>query len=161
MNDTELDLRIQHFAEETGLLWESLGAPRMAGRILGWLLVCEPAEQTAAEIAEALHASKGSISTNTRVLIRMGLIEKVAIPGERSTRLRIAPGAWRKTIGNKGHGLAIFRDHAAQGLDKLGGSSPSRRARLSEMHDIYAFFTDRYPQLLAEYDEWKASRESE
>jgi hypothetical protein len=161
VNAIELDARARHFAEETGLLWESLGAPRMSGRIIGWLLVCEPAEQTAAQIAEALSASKGSISTNTRALILMGLIDKVAVPGERSTRLRLSPGAWRRSIDGKGAQLRIFADLAGRGLETFGPSSPSRHARLSEMHDIYTWFTDHYPKMLAEYDEWKASREPE
>lgn len=49
----------------------------MVGRALGWLLVCEPPEQSAAELAETLQASKGSISTATRVLLRLGFIERV------------------------------------------------------------------------------------
>lgn len=159
MEPAELTARLLHFAEETGLLWESMGAPRMSGRIVGWLLVCEPAAQTAGQIAEALSASKGSISTNSRALIRMGLIEKVAVPGERSTRLRIAPGAWRKSIAGKGTQLQIFMEHARRGLDTLGPTAPGRQSRLAEMYDIYQFFHDRYPQLLAEYDAWKATQE--
>ena len=31
----------------------------MAGRMWGWLLICEPPEQTAADLAEALQASRG------------------------------------------------------------------------------------------------------
>ena len=45
---------LRHYLEQWGLLFESLGSTRMMGRVLGWLLVCEPPEQTAREIADAL-----------------------------------------------------------------------------------------------------------
>ena len=44
----------------------------MAGRMWGWLLICEPPEQTAAEIAEALQASRGAISGTARILTTAG-----------------------------------------------------------------------------------------
>ena len=46
----------------------SYGMTPMAGRMWGWLLICEPPEQTAAEIAEALQASRGAISGTARIL---------------------------------------------------------------------------------------------
>ena len=42
------------FVEEMGQMLASYGMTPMAGRMWGWLMICEPAEQTAAEIAEAL-----------------------------------------------------------------------------------------------------------
>jgi hypothetical protein len=34
------------FADEIGLLYEDLGAPRIWGRVLGWLLTCQPNYQS-------------------------------------------------------------------------------------------------------------------
>lgn len=147
------------FAEEMGLLWESSGGPRMAGRVLGWLLVCDPAEQTAAELATALSASKGSISTTTRSLIQMRLVEKVAIAGQRSVRLRITPGAWRRVLHEQIATITSLRELASRGLDSTDGHDESHRARLQEMHHTYAFFELEYPKLLVRYDEWRASLE--
>jgi DNA-binding transcriptional regulator GbsR (MarR family) len=66
---------VERFIEELGMQFElEAAAPRMLGRVLGWLLVCDPPEQSAAELAERLQASKGSISTATRLLLRMGMI---------------------------------------------------------------------------------------
>lgn len=55
-----------HFVEEMGQYLASYGMTPMAGRMWGWLLICEPPEQTAAEIAEALQASRGAISGTAR-----------------------------------------------------------------------------------------------
>lgn len=36
----------KHFIEDVGLLLEESGLPRMAGRILGLLLICNPPHQS-------------------------------------------------------------------------------------------------------------------
>ena len=50
------------FVEDVAVFLESFGLLRMAGRILAWLLICEPPEQSAADLARVLQASKGAIS---------------------------------------------------------------------------------------------------
>ena len=101
--------------EEWGLLFEQSGLPRMAGRVLGWLLVCDPPEQTAAQVVEALSASKGSISTTLRLLERFGLVEPVGRPGERRTYFRIAPGAFTTMMEDKLKSVATWRSSRTAG----------------------------------------------
>jgi DNA-binding transcriptional regulator GbsR (MarR family) len=131
----------------------------MSGRVLGWLTVSHPPEQTASELAEALSASKGSISTATRSLLQLGLIEKVSVSGERAVRHRIAPGAWRHALLASIHLTRRFRQLAEQGLAALPADSPAGRERLQEMHDVHAFFESEYPKLLERYDAWRAAKE--
>jgi hypothetical protein len=40
--------------EEIALLLEGAGLPRMAGRVLAWLLAADPPEETPREIGEGL-----------------------------------------------------------------------------------------------------------
>ena len=72
------------FVEEMGLWFEKFSMPRMMGRIYGWLLICENPQQSSQEIGDAVGGSKGSVSTNTRVLVQFGLIERIGIPGKRA-----------------------------------------------------------------------------
>ncbi len=69
-----------HYAEDFGLAFEQEGLPRMAGRIFGWMLVAESPHQSLQELAEALRASKGSISNMTRYLMQLDVIERVGLP---------------------------------------------------------------------------------
>jgi len=39
----------KHFVEEVGIFFEQTGMPRMAGRILGWLMISNPPHQTTTE----------------------------------------------------------------------------------------------------------------
>jgi DNA-binding transcriptional regulator GbsR (MarR family) len=72
------------YAEEWGLLFERWGLPRTAGRIWGWLHVCEPPLQTAGQLVDALGVSKVS---QARALADRGLGVLESASPERKQRL--------------------------------------------------------------------------
>jgi DNA-binding transcriptional regulator GbsR (MarR family) len=142
---------IERFVEELGVLLElEAGTPRMVGRTLGWLLVCDPPEQSAADLAEMLQASKGSISTATRVLLRMGLVQRVRFRGERFDRFRVQTEAWDEFFW-RDEQFKTPRRVLQLGLDALVEEPPARRARLEELDAMYAWWEKRIPSLREEY----------
>ena len=150
---------IERFIEELGVQFElEAGAPRMVGRVLAWLLVSDPPEQSAAELAEALQASKGSISTATRVLLRIGLIERVRNRGERFDRFRANAAAWDEVIWRRDQ-FDRPRQVLRIGLDALADEPPERRATLEDMDAMYAWWADRLESLHEEYLEYRRKRE--
>jgi DNA-binding transcriptional regulator GbsR (MarR family) len=136
-----------HFVEEVGLMFESVGLPRMSGRIFGWLLLSNPPQQSHGELAEVLQASKGSISSMTRLLIQIGLIERVSLPGERRDYFQIKPNAWSQMTKQRMAQITAFRQLAVKGLELLKDNPPRLQQRLQEMHDIHAFLERELPLL--------------
>jgi DNA-binding MarR family transcriptional regulator len=153
----EMNEKIWRFVDATGV-WasKSYGMPQMTGRVLGWLLVCDPAEQTAAQLAAALDASKGSISAATGILVRAKLVDRLHVRGERADRFRLRPEAWNDQVRDIGADEA--RALLAQGLEALAGEPAARRARLEEMDALYAWWQSRMPALLDEWQEYKRTR---
>ena len=149
---------LQHFVEETGLFYEHLGLPRMAGRIIGWLLVCEPPQQSMAELAHALSGSKASMSTMTRLLVRFGLVERVRLPGARCDQFRIRPGMWADTVKARLDSYRQGRELADRGLAALAGRPQPARARLQEVRDMYAWYEVEIPKLVARWEREQAGR---
>ena len=143
----------QQFTEDFGLFFEHLGVPRMAGRILAWLLICDPPEQTMHDLVEALGASKSSISTMTRMLINFGLIERVSLPGERRDFYRVRSDVWRHSLEDAQRKFEGFREMAERGLDLLEDEPVKRRARLQAMHDVYDFLVHEFPKLVDRWEE--------
>jgi hypothetical protein len=145
------EVGIERFVEQLGMQFElEAGAPRMVGRVLGWLLVCDPPEQSTAEIAGLLQASKGSISTATQVLLRMGLIERARVRGQRFDRFRALSEAWEDHIWREDQFTAPRRVLRV-GLDALADEPDERRARLEELDAMYAWWERRLPGLREEY----------
>jgi DNA-binding transcriptional ArsR family regulator len=141
----------ERFVEELGMLLElEAGTPRMVGRTLGLLLVCDPPDQSASDLARTLQASKGSISMATRVLVRMGLIERVRHRGERFDRFRAQPSAWDEFLWREDQ-FSAPRRILRLGLEAIADEPPQRREALEELDALYAWWERRMPALRAEY----------
>jgi DNA-binding transcriptional regulator GbsR (MarR family) len=154
MSDGEHDRQMQ-FVERVALTYERSGLPRIAGRILGWLLICDPPAQTAGELAAALDVSKGSISTMTRMLITMGLIEHTSRRGDRRDYFHIPAQLWVDVLRKQFAQLAVFRQLAESGLETLKDSPAASRDRLEVMRDLYGFFERELPGLI---ERWEAEQ---
>ena len=141
--------KAKQFAEEVGIAFEQTGLPRMAGRILGWLLVADPPHQSMDQLTSALTASKGSISTTTRLLIHHGLIERISLPGVRHDYFRLRSDTWQHMIGRGLTGeIKMFRQLAERGLGLLGEKATANSKWLKEMLDVYTFLEQEFPALL-------------
>ena len=150
---------MHEYVESFGLYWEEAGLPRMAGRILSWLLICDPPHQTMHELTEALQASKSSISTGTRMLIQMGIIERLSMPGQRRDHYRVVPDSWSHIMEEKAKKqFTELRRLSERGLALLDAASPARRQRLEEMRDYYVFMEREFPLIL---DHWRAHRSAQ
>ena len=146
-------LEKQRFAEEVGIFFEQSGMPRMAGRILGWLMVSDPPHQTNSELTQALQASKGSISTMTRLLIRIGIIERISLPGQRRDYFHIKVGSWHQMLRESLVQTTAFRQLTERGLELIENEAHFNRQWLEEMRDMYAFFEREFPVLLERWEQ--------
>ena len=144
----------QGFVEEVGLVFEQTGLPRMAGRILGWLLISDPPHQSTAQLTDGLLASKGSISMMTRHLIQMGLIERISLHGVRHDYFSIRPDAWQHMI-RRGleDEIKMVRQLAEHGLEILADKTPVTRKWLEEMCEVYTFLEQEFPTLLLRWEQ--------
>ncbi|WP_417598249.1 GbsR/MarR family transcriptional regulator [Pararhodobacter oceanensis] len=85
------------FIEKTGVIVQSEGLPRIAGRVLA-LLLYDGERVSFGQLAEALQVSRGSISSSVRLLETQQLIKRVAEPGDRQDYFQIAPSAFPNLI---------------------------------------------------------------
>ena len=132
LEDERPDTEIMDFVDQMGGYFESSGLPRLAGRLLGWLLVCDPERQSSEELAAALGASSGGISINARMLSQFGFIERLGVAGDRRTAF--AAGERQR--------IRIMADLTAMadaGLHAMRGSPPERGRRLQEMRNLSAY----------------------
>lgn len=146
----------QSYVEAVGIVFEQGGLPRMAGRILGWLSISDSPHQTTHELAEALMASTGSISTMTRFLIQLGLIERMSLPGQRCDYFRIKLGASHRMLKDSLSQTTAFRQLMERGLGLTRGKAHANRQWLEEMRNMYAFFEKEVPAML---ERWEKERE--
>ncbi|MGK7311895.1 MAG: GbsR/MarR family transcriptional regulator [Candidatus Longimicrobiales bacterium M2_2A_002] len=124
-----MDGRTQDVVERMGLFFERDGLSRIAGRLLGHLLLSET-PRSLDELAEALQVSKSSVSINVRLLERMGTVERVTIPGDRRDYYRIAADLPRRVSGMWRERLATAHDLLEDALDTPAAETSAVRRRL-------------------------------
>jgi hypothetical protein len=142
------------FIEEIGLVFDSMYLPRMSGRVLGAILVGPADGPTAAELADTLQASKGSISNMTQLLIHYRFIDRTVRAGERRDRFVIRSGAWARVMLWRLELLQRLQELAIDGLALLGPDGNPEP--LQEARDMYAFLERELPKL---FDRWEVERE--
>ena len=145
------------FADHAGRFYaRRYGMAPMVGRLLGYLAVCDPREQSIAELSDALLASRSAIAGAVSALETLGLIRRARAAGERMDRVCIDMSSRRAT----GFDLAEYEEQgelAREGLRLLDGTPPERRATLLEWAAFADFLVERLPVL---EQEWKDRRES-
>jgi hypothetical protein len=145
--DQELD-----YADQVGRFFgRQYGMPPATGRVAGWLLICDPPAQTAAEIAEGLQMSRSAVGAAVGTLEPLGMLRRTRAAGERADRLMIHPNYGEVSLESAGEYEALA-GLARRGLQVLADASLERRARLIAMTALADFLVDRMPKLA---DEWR------
>jgi len=131
--------KLLQWIERVAVFWtEQSGLPPITGRIVGWLMVCDPPEQSAGQIASGIGASRASLTSSMRLLAAIGLVHSSRSPGERTVLYRIDDNAWEMTLRRRIASLTSFRKITTDGLAMLGKENP-RSARIRAADEIYAW----------------------
>jgi hypothetical protein len=144
------------FADHVGRFYaRQYGFPPMAGRLLGYLFVCDRPQQTIDELSDALLASRSAVTGAVKLLESYRMARRTRAAGERMDRVSLAPVSEQP----QNFDSAIHMEHATlfrEGLALLADAPPERRAPLEEMVALAEFLSERLPALM---DEWRARRE--
>ena len=151
-----MDEERRAFVEDFGVMVERLGATRMLGRVWGALMVADPPEMTAEELARLLQASRGSISQATRQLVDLGIVQRFRKTGTRRDGFRIRPHAWQDAMRRSELSTVAMQQLFRRGLAAMAGSSPEARRPLEESLAFTEFWLK---ELAAIFDRWDACKE--
>ena len=145
------------FADHLGRFYaRRYGYPPMVGRVLGYLLVCDPPDQTIAELSDALLASRSAITGALDVLERIGAARRSRAAGERMDRVRVDFASAQAQGFDVGE-YQELGDLAREGLQVLKDGSPERRATLVQMEAFADWLVERMRSL---QQEWEAHRDA-
>jgi DNA-binding transcriptional regulator GbsR (MarR family) len=145
------------FADHVGRFYARRYAfPPMVGRVLGYLLVCEPPEQSIAELSEALLASRSAITGALDVLERLHTIRRSRAAGERMDRVRLDFSSAQ----TRGFDLTEYQelgDLAREGLEVLKDAPAERKADALEMAAFADFLVEQTHRM---QKEWETHRDA-
>lgn len=152
---------LDEWAEAFALILERGGLPRMAGRVFAHLLVADPPERSAAQLAADIRASRGSISTMTRLLVGAGLIERRRRPGVRFDEYRVAPQAAESLVDAQLAWVRRLNQTATAGLPLIADRAPGAGERLAHLLAATEFVDTAARRRLAQWARRKPSADRE
>ena len=118
------------FIESMGRQFEEDGVPRIAGRLFGLLMVQdEPCSLD--DVAEQLQVSKGSASSNARLLEQLGIAQRVTRAGDRRDYYQISPDFGERTLERALQGINSMMRRLRKGEQSVAGRSQVVRDRFA------------------------------
>jgi DNA-binding transcriptional regulator GbsR (MarR family) len=143
---------VERFVERLGLASQSEGLPRISGRLLAYLMISgEPCGFD--ELAKALRVSRASVSTNTRVLESLGVIERVSRPGVRGDYYQLGEDPYGRLVQGALRRLHRMKDLLGDARRTFPASLADAALRVAEME---AFYELQIRHAEAAQEEWGA-----
>jgi DNA-binding transcriptional regulator GbsR (MarR family) len=132
------------FVDNMGLFGLESGIPRSVARLMGYMLICQPPQQSAIEIQKNLSMSAGAVSNALLLLQRVGLVRRVVVSGQRQLHYEIDADGWHRTIEQRFQSIPRAIKLAEAGLE-LYPDNP----RLQSMRSTYAAFDHEITAIIA------------
>jgi DNA-binding transcriptional regulator GbsR (MarR family) len=136
---------IEEFIERMGLISQAEGIPRISGRILGVLVLFDE-PFSFAQLSEKLQVSRASISTNTRLLETLTIIERTTKRGERQDYFRLRKNPYVSLMRGVQTRMLYAQEVVEQTRQQLPEEWSGAQKRLQELEK---FYTDFYQASLA------------
>ena len=138
------------FIERFCIVAEQDGFPRIAGRIMGFLLLHQ-GPYTLDELAEELQISKTSASTNARLLEQHGIIERVEKAGDRRDFYLLGENHWERMFDVIRKRMQRFQSVLDETIEALPANETYGRRRLREAQRFHAFVLDAIETRIEEW----------
>jgi DNA-binding transcriptional regulator GbsR (MarR family) len=115
------------------------GMPPSVSRILTYLTICQPSQQTSRMISESLDLSTGSVSEALTMLRKIEIIARTKKTGDKRFYYELDPDGWKRATIKKFSMLDAGVQLANSGL-KIA----PKNARLQSMHTMYSLFSREF-----------------
>ncbi len=143
---TSLEGSASEYIEYMGRICTTHGLPRIAGRILGYLTL-QDKPVSLDFLATALGVSKASVSSDTRRLEQMNLVERVSLPGDRRDYYVIASDMLEQLLEIKLQELELMQLAIGRACE-LPDTSDAVRQRLTKFGNFQRRINNELLELL-------------
>jgi DNA-binding transcriptional regulator GbsR (MarR family) len=131
--------------------------PPVAGRLLGYLIICKPEQQSINELASALKASRSAIVGAVQLLEARHVVKRTRAAGDRNDLIYFDINGFE----SRGFDASAYLQMAAlfhEGLMLVKGDSEERQSHVQELIDFAQFLAERMPLLQKDWHETRDSK---
>jgi DNA-binding transcriptional regulator GbsR (MarR family) len=141
------------YIEDSGILFESLGMTRMAGRIMGYLMITDKDMVSFDEFTMVLQASKSSISTSIKALLSTGFIRATTLPGDRKTYYLLAQElSWADLFKSREAQIRYMLEMFSRGYRLRTNPKDKSSQWLIHAMEFYEWMMKEIPELMERWE---------
>lgn len=142
---------VDAFVEHMGRVAQGDGLPRIAGRLFGFLII-HAGPYSLGDLAGHLAVSRASVSTNARLLERLGVLVRVSRAGDRQDYYQLHAEPYPALM----RGIAERNREARRGVTRARSALPdswdAARERLADLETFYERVCASCESVIARYD---------
>lgn len=138
--------------ERIGVYYEKKGLQPVVGRVIGLLMVAEPAEASFEEIQGELKVSKSAVSTALTFMQGKGTVEYRTKPGERKRYFRLKMKDWKAELKKEFDEVLNMEGLIKEIIELKEDKESDFCCRLLEMKDFFKFMKEELPLLLQRFE---------
>ncbi|MGW6459244.1 hypothetical protein ACWF94_25525 [Streptomyces sp. NPDC055078] len=127
------------FADRIAVHWRDVhGVTVEMGRMMGWMMICDPPEQTVSEICAAVDVRPEQIEPMIDHFVEAGMYERIERPGAEAA-VRMQDDGYPRVVAQTFASWPDYHEVMRYGLRVLDdvGATPDRRRRLAELEALY------------------------
>ncbi|MET9974381.1 hypothetical protein ACFYOI_34415 [Streptomyces microflavus] len=136
----------RHYHEAHGVTWEK-------GRVMAWMIISDPIEQTLPQISAAVDATVDQIEQLIEQLVLAGLYQRIETPGM-ETRYRLVDDGYPKAVSDTFASWPEYRRIFQYGLEALADASDERRRRIAEIEELFGYIVGDLADMSKRWDEY-------
>lgn len=144
----------EQFIEDLGLIAQADGLPRIAGKLIA-LFVVEGGPLGFSEIAERLQISRASVSTNTRLMESLGVLQRVTRPGERQDYFQLTDKPFVRLLEGTIDRAERARELVDRTNEQLGANCEATKERLCALGEFYKVLSSTASKVVDEISQRK------
>lgn len=148
------------FADHVGRFYAGrYGFPPVTGRVIGYLGVCEPMQQSINDISNTLLTSRSAINNAIKQLEQQRLINRTRPAGTRADLVSFNPQGWQ----SNGFDPSEYTEMAAllrEGLQLLGDGKTERREALEIAVSLNEYMAEQLPKIYEEFTTYHKEKQN-
>jgi hypothetical protein len=128
------------------------GMPHERGRVIGWLIISEPHEQSASAICDRLGVARSDVDWVSRQLVPAKVLSR-RDAGSGEYHLTMGDSAWVDRMEEVFGKIPAFHEILQEGATLLAGAPEGRARRVVNMERFFGYLATEIPQVFDRYRE--------
>ncbi|MFW6724741.1 hypothetical protein ACHZ98_32280 [Streptomyces sp. MAR4 CNY-716] len=135
------------------------------GRVIGWLMICEPPQQRASELVETLQTPRETVDRIveqlTPLLNEEGVFGREGALTDEDYTVWLRENRWAQTVEGIFASMPALHAILQQGVAALEGASEERRRRVENMERFVGYLSDEVPKMMARHAQRAQARSAD